>query len=134
MANQMLLDNSNVIKYDLDEEKKELTHLLGELRTLNEMQQDLGLLLNEQNENIDNIQEKMEDTAHLTVQANKELESASGHKIKMAPLAIGAGIGLIGGVAVGIPLVAYGIMSTTVMGYSLIGTTLVGGVSGRSLA
>lgn len=130
----LLLEKTNVVKYDLDEEKKELTHLLGELRTLNEMQQDLGLLLNEQNENIDNIQENMEDTAHLTVQANKELESASGHKIKMAPLAIGAGVGLVGGLALGVPLVAYGFISSTVMGYSLIGTTVVGGVSGRSLA
>lgn len=134
MANQLLLDNSVAQKYDLDDEKKELTLLLGELRQLNELQQDLSHLLIDQNESIENIQNKMEDTACLTTEANEQLEKASGHKIKIAPLAIGASVGFIGGLALGVPLVSYGIISSTIMGYSLIGTTVVGGVSGRSLA
>ena len=134
MSSRLLLGNQDVVAYESEEETKELTCLLGELRQLNELQRDLGNLLLEQGENIDTINNNVEETVDLTVNANTQLEKASGQKIKLVPFAIGAGVGLGIGLAVGAPLVAAGTISSTFLGYGTLGTTLIGGISGRSLA
>jgi predicted phage tail protein len=134
MSSKLLMRNQDIVTYESEEETKELTCLLGELRQLNELQKDLGHLLVEQGENIETINTSVENTVELTVDANTQLEKASGQKIKIMPFAIGAGVGLALGGAVGIPLMVSGFISSTVLGYSAIGTTLLGGISGRSLA
>ena len=134
MSSRLLLDTQDVVAYESEEETKELTCLLGELRQLNELQRDLGSLLLEQGESIDTINNNVEDTVDLTVNANIQLEKASGQKIKLIPFAIGAGVGMGLGLALGAPLVAAGTISSTLLGYGTLGTTLIGGISGRSLA
>ena len=83
------------------------------MRQLNELQRDLGSLLLEQGESIDTINNNVEDTVDLTVNANIQLEKASGQKIKLIPFAIGAGVGMGLGLALGAPLVAAGTISST---------------------
>ena len=134
MSSKLLMRNQDIVTYESEEETKELTCLLGELKQLNDLQKDLGYLLLEQRENIETIDTNVENTVELTVDANTQLEKASGQKIKIMPFAIGAGVGLALGGVVGIPLMASGFISSTVLGYSAIGTTLLGGISGRSLA
>ena len=55
MSSKLLMRNQDIVTYESEEETKELTCLLGELRQLNELQKDLGHLLVEQGENIETI-------------------------------------------------------------------------------
>ena len=118
----------------IEEEKEELKGLLSDLKKLNEVQNDLNLMLEEQDEQIEKVVEDTEITLDLAKNSNIELEEASKLKIKIVPIAIGAGVGMFTGLGVGGYLLSQHIITASILVYSTIGTTIVGSYGAKTLS
>ena len=118
----------------IEEETEELKGLLSDLKKLNEVQNDLNLMLEEQDEQIEKVVEDTEITLDLAQNSNIQLEAASKLKIKIVPIAIGAGVGMFTGLGVGGYLLSQHIITASILVYSTIGTAIVGSYGAKTLS
>ena len=124
----------SLLENNYDEEEKELTKILKDIRQINEIQKDLALLINDQDETINNIEVQTAETAIIAEKANNDLEISAGRKLKFAPLVIGAGLGVIVSLPITIPLATTHIIGGSAIGWSALGSGLFGGFLGKNLS
>lgn len=111
------------------ENEKDLSKILQELRQLNEINQELGFLLNNQGETLDNIENLQEEVIVNTEAANISLESAARKRIKFIPIVIG---GVVGASILGPGALAFGAKGAAA--YIAGAGGILGGIAGKSLS
>ncbi len=121
---QMLLP----VEYTGQEEIEELSHILQELKTLNDINNDLSVILDNQNEQLEKVEENQQLNIDLTEKSVNELESAVRNKTKLIPMVVGAAVGAAvcgpGAIALGAKAGA---------GYIAAGGTVLGGIAAKNI-
>lgn len=78
--------------YD-QEEISQLSEILQDLKTLNDINKDLSILLNNQNEQLEKVEIEQQNTIDMTERSVNNLESAVRNKTKLIPMVVGAAVG-----------------------------------------
>ena len=112
-----------------EENEKELCKILQDLRQLNEINHELGFLLHNQRDDLDNIEDIQENIVANIETANDNLESAVRRRIKFIPIIVGGvvGVGIFGPGA--LILGAKGAAA-----YIAGAAGILGGIAGKSLS
>ena len=110
------------------EEIQELSNILQDLKTLNEINNDLSIILNNQNEQLEKIEDTQQINIDLTEKSVTELESAVRNKTKIIPMVVGAAVGAAvcgpGAIALGAKAGA---------GYIAAGGSVLGGIAAKNI-
>ena len=121
---QMLLST----KYNDQEEINELSEILQDLKTLNNINMDLSIILDNQNEQLEKVEENQQINIDLTEKSINELESAVRNKTKLIPMVIGAAIGAA---VCGPGALVLGVKVGT--GYIAAGGSVLGGIAAKNI-
>jgi len=122
--------NIKQIPYNYEEEKEELKYVLKQSRVINEIQAELASLIDIQDSDISHIQETIEETNDISLNATRQLEIASGRKFTIKPLAIGA----VSLALLSLPISLAAGATGSVVGYIAGGSALAGGYFGKKLS
>ncbi len=121
---------------DIEErDTEQLIEILKEVKMLGDIQNDINNLIYQQSETIEHIDVNLEKTEDLIEKSNIHLEKANKYKVKIKPMAIGAGIGIVFSLPISIPIcLASSAVGTSLVGYSCLGGGIIGGLAGHKLA
>ena len=129
----MLLSEEKIIT-DTDDKNENLDSFLKDVKLIKEIQSNINKLIYEQSEQIDIIDNNLDSTSDKLIESNNYLETATKYKVKMKPLALGAGIGAAITLPITLPTCIGVSAGTTIIVYSCIGGSLLGGFIGYKLA
>mgnify|MGYP003705796787 CR=1 FL=1 len=121
---QMLLP----IEYTSQEEINELSEILQDLKTLNDINNDLSIILDNQNEQLEKIEDNQQINIDLTEKSVNELESAVRNKTKLIPMVVGAAVGAA---VCGPGALALGVKVGT--GYIVAGGSVLGSIAAKNI-
>lgn len=117
------------INYNIETEEIAMLHeILQELKTINEINSDLSIILENQNEQLNNVEEIQQINIDLTEKSVNELEKAVRHKTRLIPVVVGIALGAVvcgpGAIALG---------AKTGAGYIAAGGGILGGITAKKI-